>query len=191
MPAAFSGSSASRWSRPGSSPCCSRRYLGYKLLPSITRQPATARRHAIYATRILPRVPPRAGILRRAAARRHRRWRSPRVRAVGLSQFGKVQQQFFPLSERPELFFELRLAEGSAIEATEKVAREAEKLIAGDDGRVELYDLYRQGLAAVLARPAAGAAERILRADRDRRQGRRGARADQGADRERPSPTAR
>ncbi len=51
----------------------------------------------------------------------------------GLSQFGKVQQQFFPLSERPELFFELRLAEGSAIGATEKAAAEAEKLIAGDD----------------------------------------------------------
>ena len=52
---------------------------------------------------------------------------------VGFSQFSKVQQQFFPLSERPELFFELRLAEGSAIGTTEKVAREAEKLIAGDE----------------------------------------------------------
>ena len=51
---------------------------------------------------------------------------------LGLSQFSKVQQQFFPLSERPELFFELRLAEGSAIQATQKAAGEAERLLAGD-----------------------------------------------------------
>jgi len=51
----------------------------------------------------------------------------------GLSQFSKVQQQFFPLSERPELFFELRLAEGSALQTTQKAAREAEKLIARDE----------------------------------------------------------
>ena len=50
----------------------------------------------------------------------------------GLSQFGQVQQQFFPLSERPELFFELRLAEGSAISTTQKAVIEAESLIAGD-----------------------------------------------------------
>jgi len=51
---------------------------------------------------------------------------------LGLSQFSKVQQQFFPLSERPELFFELRLAEGSSIKATEAAVREAEGLIGGD-----------------------------------------------------------
>jgi multidrug efflux pump len=51
---------------------------------------------------------------------------------LGFSQFSKVQQQFFPLSERPELFFELRLAEGSSIQATQAVVREAEGLIAGD-----------------------------------------------------------
>ncbi len=51
---------------------------------------------------------------------------------LGLSQFSKVQQQFFPLSERPELFFEMRLAEGSAIQATQKVAAEAERLLVGD-----------------------------------------------------------
>src|SRR5271166_3537903 len=51
---------------------------------------------------------------------------------LGLSQFSKVQQQFFPLSERPELFFELRLAEGSSIQATEAAVKEAERLIARD-----------------------------------------------------------
>ena len=43
-----------------------------------------------------------------------------------------MQQQFFPLSERPELFLEMRMAEGTSIEATSKVAREGEQLLAGD-----------------------------------------------------------
>ena len=49
--------------------------------------------------------------------------------------------------------------------------------------RAVLYVLYRQELAAVLARAPAGPAERILRPDRHRRARRRGARADQGAHR--------
>ena len=52
--------------------------------------------------------------------------------ALGISQFGKVQQQFFPMAERPELFFELRMPDGSAIGATDKAAREAEALLKGD-----------------------------------------------------------
>ena len=55
------------------------------------------------------------------------------ILGLGLSQFSKVQQQFFPMAERPELFFELRLAEGSAIQATDKAAREAEALLANDE----------------------------------------------------------
>ena len=51
---------------------------------------------------------------------------------LGLSGFSHVQQQFFPLSERPELFLEMRMAEGTSIEATSKVAREAEQLLTGD-----------------------------------------------------------
>jgi multidrug efflux pump len=43
-----------------------------------------------------------------------------------------VQQQFFPLSERPELFFQIRLPEGSCIGATLSTVRNAENLIDGD-----------------------------------------------------------
>ena len=46
--------------------------------------------------------------------------------------FGKVQQQFFPRSERPELFLQLRLPEGSAIGATLAVVKEAEALLEND-----------------------------------------------------------
>ena len=51
---------------------------------------------------------------------------------LGLSGFSHVQQQFFPLSERPELFLEMRMAEGTSIAATSKVAHEAEQLLTGD-----------------------------------------------------------
>ena len=34
------------------------------------------------------------------------------VFALSIVAFGQVQQQFFPLSERPELFLQLRLARG-------------------------------------------------------------------------------
>ncbi len=106
-------------------------FLGYKLLPSFV---AGQRRHdenAIYSTpfyRAFRRAlefcvaRPLVTIVFAAA-----------VLGLGLSQFSKVQQQFFPMAERPELFFELRLAEGSAIGATDKAAREAEALIAGDE----------------------------------------------------------
>ncbi len=54
------------------------------------------------------------------------------VFAASVVAFGFVQQQFFPLSERPELFFQLRLPEGSAIGATLATTKNAEKLLQGD-----------------------------------------------------------
>lgn len=48
--------------------------------------------------------------------------------------FGRVQQQFFPLSERPELFLQMRLPEGTSIHTTLDVVRRAETLLEGDDG---------------------------------------------------------
>ena len=48
------------------------------------------------------------------------------VFVFALVAFTHVQQQFFPLSERPELFFQLRLPEGSAIGASLDAAKQAE-----------------------------------------------------------------
>jgi multidrug efflux pump subunit AcrB len=58
------------------------------------------------------------------------------VGVFGLAILGmvKVQKQFFPLSERPELFFELRLPEGTSIAVTAATTAKAEKLLVGDDG---------------------------------------------------------
>jgi multidrug efflux pump len=103
-------------------------YLGFKLLPNYGGR--LRDESAIYATpfyrafrRALEFCVSRPIVVIAVAAT---------LLGLGFSQFSKVQQQFFPLSERPELFFELRLAEGSSIQATEAAVREAEGLIAGD-----------------------------------------------------------
>jgi multidrug efflux pump subunit AcrB len=61
--------------------------------------------------------------------------------ALSIAAFGLVQQQFFPLSERPELFFQLRLPEGTAIGVTEKTAQKAEQLLK-DDNDIATYTTY-------------------------------------------------
>ena len=69
-------------------------------------------------------------------------------------------------------------------------SKQAEATAEGRQGHHHLHRLCRQGLAAVLDGAQSATAERILRRDRDRHQGRRGARAGQGADRSRPRRTA-
>jgi multidrug efflux pump len=46
--------------------------------------------------------------------------------------FTKVPQQFFPLSERTELFLQVRMPEGAAVGVTSETARKAERLLAKD-----------------------------------------------------------
>ena len=105
-------------------------YLGVKLLPNVGRKAHHADPNAIYNGRFY---------------RTFRRLLQFCVRrplvviavtvtflGLGLSGFSHVQQQFFPLSERPELFLEMRMAEGTSIDATSKVAHEGEQLLAGD-----------------------------------------------------------
>jgi multidrug efflux pump len=60
---------------------------------------------------------------------------------LSILSFARVQQQFFPLSERPELFVQLRLPEGTAIGATLASARSAEALLAGNPD-IATYTTY-------------------------------------------------
>jgi len=60
---------------------------------------------------------------------------------AGVAGFTRVPQQFFPLSERPELFFQMRLPGGSSIGKTETVARRAEAMLAGD-GDIATHTTY-------------------------------------------------
>ena len=59
--------------------------------------------------------------------------------------FGRVQQQFFPLSERPELFLEMRLPEGSSITATQGIAKEAQALLKDDPDILHATSYIGQG----------------------------------------------
>lgn len=54
--------------------------------------------------------------------------------ALGVAGMGRVQQQFFPDSSRPELMVELWLPEGSAIHATDEVAHRFEARMMAEPG---------------------------------------------------------
>jgi multidrug efflux pump len=113
-------------------------YIGVKLLPNITvhhnHDP-----HAVYETRVYR-------ILRSMV-----QWCvDHRVKVVlatvgvfvlSIVGFGHVQQQFFPLSERPELFLQLRLPEGTAFNVTEKSVKKAEALLK-DDKDIATFTSY-------------------------------------------------
>jgi len=113
-------------------------YIGVKLLPNIAvhhnHDP-----HAVYETRVYR-------VLRRMI-----QWcvehrikvvaATVAIFAVSIVAFGQVQQQFFPLSERPELFLQLRLPEGTAFNVTEKAVKKAEALLK-DDNDLSTYTAY-------------------------------------------------
>ncbi|ABD08912.1 Acriflavin resistance protein [Rhodopseudomonas palustris HaA2] len=113
-------------------------YIGVKLLPDF----AGKKGHnpdEVYHTRIYRAL--RAGVAWCV------RWRGTVVLAtVGIFVasvvgFGHVQQQFFPLSERPELFLQLRLPEGTAFNVTMNTVKQAETLLK-DDGDIATYTAY-------------------------------------------------
>jgi multidrug efflux pump len=54
--------------------------------------------------------------------------------ALGIVGMGKVQQQFFPDSSRPEILVDLWLPEGAPFVASEEVAKRVEKRLAQEDG---------------------------------------------------------
>ena len=64
---------------------------------------------------------------------------------VAVAGFGLVQQQFFPTSSRTELFFELRLPEGTAIGVTDAAAKKAEGMLVGDPDIVTYTTYVGQG----------------------------------------------
>jgi len=115
-------------------------YIGVKLLPDFVKPGQKVHDpHAIYETRIYRSL--------RRVIGWCVRWRGTVVLATvgffvaAVIGFGHIQQQFFPLSERPELFLQLRLPEGTAFNVTEKAVKEAEKLLKGDDD-IATYTAY-------------------------------------------------
>jgi multidrug efflux pump len=114
-------------------------YIGVKLLPNFKKLAPGHDPHEIYETRMY-----RA--LRRVIAWCVR-WRVTVVVAtagifvLSILAFGRVQQQFFPLSERPELFFQLRLPAGTAFGTTLESVKRAEALLK-DDNDIATYTAY-------------------------------------------------
>jgi multidrug efflux pump subunit AcrB len=117
-------------------------YLGVKLLPSF----AGARQHdeeTIYHSRAY------------RALRRMIAWSVDNrgtvvlvtitlmvVAAIG---YMRVPKQFFPISARPELFFQMRLPEGTAIATTFATANKAEAMLAGDTDIAHFSTYVGQG----------------------------------------------
>ncbi len=54
--------------------------------------------------------------------------------ALGIVGMGKVQQQFFPDSSRPEILMDIWFPEGTAFSANEEVTRRVEKRLMAEDG---------------------------------------------------------
>jgi multidrug efflux pump len=113
-------------------------YIGVKLLPNITVGHSHDQ-HAIYDTRVYRGL--RAVIQWCVDNRIKVVVATVGVFAASIVAFGHVQQQFFPLSERPELFLQLRLPEGTAFGVTEKSVKKAEALLK-DDKDIATYTSY-------------------------------------------------
>jgi multidrug efflux pump subunit AcrB len=122
-------------------------WLGVKLLPAIKPHAVDAAGGAVhndpYATRTYRIL--RAAVDWCVRYRRVTVVMTALVFAGSIYGFTRVQQQFFPLSERPELFFQIRLPEGSSIGATLAAVKEAETLYAGDPGLVTATAYVGQG----------------------------------------------
>jgi multidrug efflux pump len=118
-------------------------YLGLKLLPNLAKLGAHENPDAIYDTRVYRALRRLIGWCLR--------WRKTVVALTVLifvgsvAGFALVQQQFFPTSTRSELFFEMRLPEGTAIGVTDASAKRAERLLAGDPDIVTYTTYVGQG----------------------------------------------
>ena len=113
-------------------------YIGVKLLPDVNIH-QNHDPHAIYQTRVYRAL--RSVIQWCVNHRIKTVLATIGVFAASIVAFGHVQQQFFPLSERPELFLQLRLPEGTAFNVTEKSVKKAEELLKGDQD-IATYTSY-------------------------------------------------
>src|ERR1700742_448387 len=113
-------------------------YIGVKLLPNIAVHHSHDP-HAIYETRVYRIL--RSMIQWCVDHRIKVVLATVGIFALSIVGFGHVQQQFFPLSERPELFLQLRLPEGTAFGVTQKSVEKAETLLKGDTD-IATYTAY-------------------------------------------------
>src|SRR4030081_1458708 len=113
-------------------------YIGVMLLPNITvshnHDP-----HAVYETRVYRVL--RSMIQWCVDHRIKVVLATVGVLVLSIVSFVHLTQQFFPLSERPELFVQLRLPEGTAFNVTEQSVKKTEALLK-DDKDIATYTAY-------------------------------------------------
>ncbi|MFD6319648.1 efflux RND transporter permease subunit [Methylorubrum thiocyanatum] len=117
-------------------------YLGVKLLPDI--KTVAGGHEAIYATKNYQR-------LRRVVrACVDHKWLAAGITvglfALAVVGMGRVEKQFFPNSERPELIVEVSLPTGSAFATTEASVRKVEAAIRGIPEAREITSYIGQGM---------------------------------------------
>ena len=107
-------------------------YLGIHLLKTRPKVSADGHQHNLYDTPFYNRF---RSLVNWCVTHR---WITIGVTLValvlGVMGMGKVQQQFFPDSSRPELIVDLWMPEGSSIHATEAVAKRFEARMMGEPG---------------------------------------------------------
>lgn len=114
-------------------------YLGYKLLPEFKKGEGHHEAHSGRVYRVI-----------RTVVTWCVTWRKSVIVATvllfvaSMAGFRFIPNQFFPTSTRPELFVDLRLAEGSSIQATNAAMQRLEKALQGDPD-VEHFAAYVGG----------------------------------------------
>ena len=117
-------------------------WLGAKLLPDFGKA-AHSDPAAIYQTRLYRRL--RAAIEFCVERRVMVIAATAGIFVTSIVAFGHIQQQFFPLSERTELFLDIQMPEGSSIGATLATTKEAEALLTGDADAPQWTSYVGQG----------------------------------------------
>ena len=117
-------------------------YLGVKLLPDI--KPVPGGHEAIYAT---PRYQKFRRMVRSVV---DHKWLAAGVTlalfGLAVVGMGRVEKQFFPNSDRPELIVDVNLPPGSAFATTEKSVNTIEKTILAEPGAQAVTSYIGQGV---------------------------------------------
>jgi multidrug efflux pump len=115
-------------------------YLGYRLLPDFHRTGAPVDEGAVWRKPFYVRF---RRVVNWSVANR---WTvigtTAAVFAVSVFAFRYVQQQFFPPANRPELIVDLRLAEGSSLNATQAQVAKLERLLMSDPALKDNIDNF-------------------------------------------------
>jgi multidrug efflux pump len=80
--------------------------------------------------------------------------------ALGIVGMGKVQQQFFPDSSRPEILVDMWFPEGTSFAANEAVTKRVEARLMAEPGVASGQHLGRFGCAAFLSAAGPGVSRR-------------------------------